>query len=120
MAQIEQIECGSPPRQTQLLRMVKFGSGHESQLLEIWQGREFATFAAAIKIWHARAQLIERSFRSCSCHAAANAAGIPSKIWECGPLTHAREMAPVDHNRYYVNLKVEKKYLTLQVKCDII
>ena len=37
-----------------------------------------------------------------------NAAGTPSKIWECGPLTHAREVALVNHNRYYVNLKVEK------------
>ena len=49
-----------------------------------------------------------------------NAAGTPSKIWQAHPGTHAHEVAPVNHNRYYVNLKVEKKYLTLQVKCDII
>ena len=116
MAQIEQIECGSSPRQTQLLRMVKFGSGAQiAAVIEIWQGRKFAAAAAPFKIW----QLSEF---------AALAAAI--KIWQRswytfqnlakGPGTHAHEVAPVNHNGYYVNLKVEKKYLTLQVKCDII
>ena len=30
------------------------------------------------------------------------------KFGSAAPLTHAREMAPVDHNGYYVNLKVKK------------
>ena len=84
--------------------------------IEIWQGRKFAAAAAPFKIW----QLSEF---------AALAAAI--KIWQRSwytfqnlakgaPGTHAHKAAPVDHNGYYVNLKVEKKYLTLQVKCDII
>ena len=37
-----------------------------------------------------------------------NAAGTPSKIWQARPGGVAHEVAPVDHNGYYVNLKVEK------------
>ena len=84
--------------------MVKFGSGPKSQLP--------LKFDKAGNLQLPQLLLKFDSFQNLQLSQLLlkfdNAAGTPSKIWECGPGTHAQAMAPVDHNEYYVNLKVEK------------
>ena len=106
LAQIEQIECGSSPCQTQLLRMVKFCSCRSS--FKIWQGRKFAAFAAAIKIWQSGRSSQDAAFAAAAATQPLTQLVCLPKFGSAAPLTHAHEVAPVDHNGYYVNLKVEK------------
>ena len=84
--------------------MVKFGSGPKSQLP--------LKFDKAGNLQLPQLLLKFDSFQNLQLSQLLlkfdNAAGTPSKIWACDPLTHAHEVAPVDHNGYYVNLKVKK------------
>ena len=84
--------------------MVKFGSGPKSQLP--------LKFDKAGNLQLPQLLLKFDSFQNLQLSQLLlkfdNAAGTPSKIWQRGPGTHAHEVAPVNHNGYYVNLKVEK------------